>query len=433
MKPRRPWTQALAWGAFLGVLFFGSYSAANHFTAQRSDVGVYVFGWEQHIPFVAWTILPYWSIDFLYGIALFAARSRDELFRLAKRLLAAQVLCITGFLIWPLHFSFSRPETHGWAGAMFDALTGFDLPYNQAPSLHICLLVVLWRFYADLAGHRSIRWLLHVWFALIGVSVLTTWQHHFIDVLTGFWAGALCLLLVPDGDTPWRWRGLEAQRSRLALYYGAGALTAAGLGALLFPAALAWLLYWTAAALAGVAALYLFGEGAHFGKQGTRMPWRSWMFFTPYLLGARLNVWLWTRKLPAGAEVIDGVFLGRQPDAATLIHYNIDQVIDLAAELPLPVPGSAAYSLPLLDLLPPNGKQLASAADAIEHARHQGQRVWVCCALGFSRSAASVAAWLVRHRAHTPEEAVMAIRRARPHVRLQAQSIAAGLSSAKHP
>ena len=44
---------------------------------------------------------------------------------------------------------------------------GFDKPYNQAPSLHIALLVVLWVCYARYAS-GAWRWLLHGWFALIG-------------------------------------------------------------------------------------------------------------------------------------------------------------------------------------------------------------------------------------------------------------------------
>jgi hypothetical protein len=35
------------------------------------------------------------------------------------------------------------------AGALFTLLMGFDKPYNQAPSLHIGLLVVLWAVYAQ--------------------------------------------------------------------------------------------------------------------------------------------------------------------------------------------------------------------------------------------------------------------------------------------
>lgn len=147
---RRPWHLALLWGAMLGGLFFGSYNAVNQFTASRHDVGVYVFGWEAHIPFLAWTIVPYWSIDFLYGLSLFLCRNREELTVLSKRLLCAQAICISGFLLWPLHFTFSRPVSSGIFGALFDTLADFDLPYNQAPSLHICLLLVLWQFYARL-------------------------------------------------------------------------------------------------------------------------------------------------------------------------------------------------------------------------------------------------------------------------------------------
>jgi hypothetical protein len=48
---------------------------------------------------------------------------------------------VTFFVLTPLRFSFEpKPETHGLAGFLFDALAGFDKPFNQAPSLHIALL-----------------------------------------------------------------------------------------------------------------------------------------------------------------------------------------------------------------------------------------------------------------------------------------------------
>lgn len=133
-----------------------------------------------------WTIIPYWSIDLLYGLSFLLPSHRRELDRHGLRLLSVQLICVACFLIWPLTFTFERPEISGVFGWLFELLMGFDKPFNQAPSLHIALLVVLW---ARFRAHTARRWrlLLHLWFALIGLSVLTTWQHHFIDVPTGVW------------------------------------------------------------------------------------------------------------------------------------------------------------------------------------------------------------------------------------------------------
>ena len=89
---------------------------------------------------------------------------------------------------------FQRPELDGLVGLLFQLLSATDLPYNRAPSLHISVLVILWvRFAPLLAGWK--RWALDGWFALIALSVLTTYQHHTIDVPAGAAVGALCLAL----------------------------------------------------------------------------------------------------------------------------------------------------------------------------------------------------------------------------------------------
>ncbi len=225
----RPWRRAVAWLLFLGPFFFITYGLANWAAAQRADVPTLVFAWERALPFWPWTIVPYWSIDALYGLSLFVCTSRRELDTHARRLLTAQLVAVFFFVAAPHRFSFARPPSDGVFGAMIDALMGFDRPFNQIPSLHIALAVILWTLYARKTAGLA-RILLDFWFMLIGASVLTTYQHHFIDIPTGLVLGWLCVWLWPFAEggvqapaAAWR-TATDPARHRLAMLYAAGAL-----------------------------------------------------------------------------------------------------------------------------------------------------------------------------------------------------------------
>jgi protein-tyrosine phosphatase len=70
----------------------------------------------------------------------------------------------------------------------------------------------------------------------------------------------------------------------------------------------------------------------------------------------------------------------------------------------------------MLDLVLPDRASLADAARAIESLRARGP-VLVCCALGFSRSACAIAAWLTSTgRASDAEQAIARLRNARGDV-----------------
>lgn len=412
----RPWRRACAWLAFLGPFFFASYGLANWLASRRAEVGALAFDWESRIPFLAWTIVPYWSIDFLYAASFFVCASRRELDVHAKRLLLAQVICVACFIAFPLRFGFERPETTGFFGWMFDVLMGFDKPFNQAPSLHIALAVILWLLYLRHAG----RWrcLVHGVFGLIVVSVLTTYQHHFVDVPTGLAAGWLCVWLIPDeGRSPLAAARFtaEAARLRLALMYAAAAAVA-GTAALYVGGWALWLL-WVAGALAMVSVIYAaLGEGA-FQKatDGSLSPAVRWLL-APYLAGAWLNSRWWTRSCAAASPVLPGLWIGRLPTRAEREALGVRAVVDMSAELPCNSRGIHYFSVPQLDLVLPSAAQLQRAVQAIESALPMGP-VLVCCALGFSRSAAAVAAWLAASgRARDMAEAVEQVRRARPAV-----------------
>jgi hypothetical protein len=399
--------RAALWLAFLAPFFYATYGFANWLASQRDDVGSIVFAWERAIPFIAWTIVPYWSINLFYGLSLLLNDTNSGVDRLAGRYLTAQIVAVACFILFPLTATFVRPQTSGLPGFMFAVLGGFDKPFNQAPSLHIALLVIIWDHWRyRLKGMAGVVW--HAWCLLIGASVLTTWQHHVIDIPTGALLGLFALWLFPrDGKLPFAGFHLtaDARARRLARFYALGAaLALAGAVAGAFVSALWLILLWPALAPAIVAFAYA-GAGAKVFQKAAdgRVSLASRILLLPYRLGARINVLIWTRKLPAQIAVADGVFLGRFPTAAEADTFGT--VIDLAGELERPRVTCRWTSVAMVDLLPPSPEAQAQAVAAIEAARSHGT-VLVCCALGFQRSAGVVAEWLVATgRSPTPAQA----------------------------
>lgn len=422
------WRPGLLALLVLAPLFFISYGAANHWAASQAHVDSIVFDWESHIPLLPWTILPYWSIDLFYGLSLLLADSTFVLRRQVGRLLTAQLLCVSCFYLWPLRFSTPRPPLDGWEGALFDALTGFDLPFNQAPSLHIVLLLILWDFYRRRVSGRLL-WFVHTWSALIGISVLTTYQHHAIDIPTGMMAGALCMWLWPlEGATPWQGWRQEGVRYDLAVSYALGAavlaVAAVQLGFHWSP--LAWGLWWPAAALMLVASAYVgFGRGVFQKQPSGRQALAAHMLLAPHRWLAWFNARCWTWRMPSSVEVCDGVWLGRLPLPWERDHFHFEQVLDVTAEL-----GSAhagLVSVPMLDLLVPSPVRLREVAQRLDACANFGKGpLLVCCALGFSRSAAAVLTWLcVSGKTQSLNDAVALLRQKRPQIVLSAALLGA--------
>lgn len=404
----------LLWLAGLAALFFGSYSFTNWLTALRAPVPSVQFAWEQHIPFLAWTILPYWATDLLYAWSVLFCRTRAELFRHGKRLIFVQLFATLCFLLFPLQCLSVRPPVEGVEKLLLDLLLVFDRPYNQAPSLHVAITVVLWnRFAQHFRG--ALWWLLRALLIISALSTLTTFQHHFVDLPSGLWLGLLALAVYPEQPqkdfAPQHGRG----RWVFALFYSALAFG-------LFSLALRWggfalWLLWGAASLLLVALMYSVGRPFLLRKQNGRFPFELRLLFGPYFWLARANAWFWTRNLPMTQEIAPGVWLGRAPRSAEELRaHGFQSVVDFTSEIVLPLQGEAYWAVPMLDMIPPNVPQLEAGVAAIEASA--GHRpTLVCCALGFSRSASSIAAWLL-HTGQAPDmpSAVARITAIRPQV-----------------
>lgn len=180
--------RAICWLLLLAPLFYVSYGVANWLASQRASTPEIVFFWEKHIPFWNWSIIPYWSLNLFYAIALLACQSRHAQNRLVGRYLTVQLIAPLCFIAFPLTMTWIKPETRGVSGWLFTMLGNFDQPFNQAPSLHIALLLIIWDQLRRLLPDK-VRLIWHGWCLLIGLSVLTTWQHHVIDIPAGLLLG----------------------------------------------------------------------------------------------------------------------------------------------------------------------------------------------------------------------------------------------------
>ena len=184
-------TKALVASAGLSILFLIVYGSCNWISSRRTNVGTFYFEWERRIPFVPFFILPYMSIDLFFIVAPFLCRTDRELSILAKRIAAAIIVAGICFLLLPLRFAFPRPHADGWLGALFDWFRGMDAPYNLLPSLHAALMLILVNVYFR-HTRGFVRVATMMWFILIALSPVLTYQHHVIDIVGGFVLAGIC-------------------------------------------------------------------------------------------------------------------------------------------------------------------------------------------------------------------------------------------------
>ncbi|HSZ54776.1 MAG TPA: dual specificity protein phosphatase family protein [Tepidisphaeraceae bacterium] len=425
---RRPAGDAVNWraaktSAALCGLFLLVYGTSNWLTSFRHNVGSFYFAWERHIPFVPLTILPYMSIDLFFIAAPFVCRDERELRTLTRRIVAAILTCGAFFLLMPLRFAFERPHVDGPLGIIFNNFRLLDRPYNQFPSLHIALGAILAVLYLQ-HTHGLLRFTLGIWFGLIGLSTLLTYQHHVIDVIGGFALGVLCVYLWQD----------EPLRQPVTCNLWVGMMYAAGAAVWLAVAILTrpWglLLIWPVISLSLVAAAY-FGLGPGiFRKRQGRVPILSSIVLWPVLAGQRLSLAYYKTKSNAWDALTDHLWIGRKlstPEARRAVAQGVGAVLDLSGEFSEAPPfTSVEYcQLSVMDLTAPTMDQLAQALDFIRSHIESGI-VYVHCKAGYSRTAAVAGAYLLScGRAQSADEAVQMLRDCRRGIVLRPEALAA--------
>jgi protein-tyrosine phosphatase len=415
----------------LSLLFVIVYGTTNWFTARRpdADVSTWHFAWElTAIPYVPLLIVPYMSIDLFFFLAAFLCRDDRELRAFARRVVFSILAAAAFFLLMPLKLAWpERPRVEGWFGEFVErsctAPFLMEYPHNLFPALHIVLCLIL----ADLYGRHTrgiLKALSHLWFGLIGLSTVLTWQHHLVDVGGGLVVAGFACYLFRESDSCLP----VVPNVRVGCYYAAGAATVLALGPTLGP----WgvFLLWPAACLGIVAAAY-FGLGPGiFRKTDGCLPWSTRFVLAPILIGQYLSLAYYRRRCRAWDEVGQGVLIGRTlmgGEAAAAVRQGVTAVLDLTAEFSAAAPFRALRyrNLPVLDLTAPTQDQLHEAMAFLVEEAATGL-VYVHCKIGYSRSATVAGAYLLASgEAATADEAVARLRQVRPSIIVRPEAMAA--------
>ena len=405
--------EKFVWMLYMGIFFFLLYGSSNQYAGLTSPHPSFWIVWEQQIPFIEAFIVPYMSSDIMFVIAFFMPYTRLELRVLAARILFIIFLSCMVFVLFPLQFSFEKPEIQSFT-FLFGILEA-DLPFNQLPSLHVAFAIVLWTSMKKYIKNRWIKIFTALWFWFIELSTVLVYQHHFIDIPTGAMIGLLAVHIIKEEKQSVFTHGFTTPRSlKMALYYIVGAVLSMFMAFYLSSWG-SWFFLWIFTSLLLVSIIYAFGLNILLAGKNAKASWLQWALFAPYFLGNYLSWKFYKRELPLMVKLKDNVYFGRYPsqeEYQVLVDKGIGMAINLATEQQIQKNGLSQIRLPFLDQTIQSPKSLHEGVEYIEAYKKEG--VYVHCTLGLSRSVSLVSAWLI-FKGHSIEEAQEEIAKIRPN------------------
>lgn len=331
MDERRPTIKQRIYAFILCALaFMVIYNFAAWYTSKAEKVPSFVFDFEKQIPFLPWSIIPYMTSGIFFCSVFFMCQNKGQLKVLTKRMLFVTAAAGICFVVFPLKFSLLKPETDGSIlNYSFLFLKIFDSPFNQSPSLHIAYAFIFWTVFRNLG---KLRTFLMLWLILLGISTLTTYQHHFIDILSGTVLAHISFVIFPYRKYDFQYRNFH-----IANFYFLS-------GWILISTALFldsffnhfWLVLLWPALMIIIIGYHYQKNNVHFlkDKKGNISLWRK-IFYAPYLIIYR-SFWKFFRKNKKPIEILPRICISSRPDSKDLNNFEISSytlVYDLSAEM----------------------------------------------------------------------------------------------------
>ena len=173
----RSWV-VIVWTSFLYI----GYQLTNRYQVfQPTELPLFEF--EQQIPFLMWTVIPYFLLIGGMYLPIFI-RSSDNFLKSLYAFAVAVCINYSIFLFYPTVYPRPElPEMVGVSGWAYHWLVGIDTPANCFPSGHVCVPAIgIWYVSREFPQHRYLLWFS---FLLLVLTVLTTKQHYAVDILAG--------------------------------------------------------------------------------------------------------------------------------------------------------------------------------------------------------------------------------------------------------
>ena len=176
--------------ALFNTAVYGWLNQVHYLAPRELPLGVV----DRALPFWPWTIFPYMAL--LFSDILLPPLIGDR--AVFRRVVAGFLISIAiDAAFWALMPTvYPRPPAPAGTSVsahVYNALMGLDSPANCFPSAHISLpTVTCWGLSRQFPRARALIW---GGFALLSLTILTTKQHYFADLVSGLASGAVAVAL----------------------------------------------------------------------------------------------------------------------------------------------------------------------------------------------------------------------------------------------
>lgn len=392
------------------LLFSVIYNFSGWYASNSKHVHSFVLNFEDRIPFLSWMVIPYMSSGLFFCLIFFFCSSYKELSLLTKRINFITLVSGIIFILFPLKHTFVKPEVDSpLLGFFFQFLGTWDTNYNQAPSLHISYALIFWSVFRNWKN-KTQRALIIIWLSLMGISTITIYQHHLIDIAASFVLVSITFFIFPD---------TKKRNLQVGTVYSIASAICLLFALLVYPYSVlsCFLLLWLVLLLFLIGKAYLQSNARFLKYKDGRIPLFKKAVFFPYIWTYKIMRHFFCKNTAHSVvEIFPSLFVGPILTNKQLSNLGFDRQQTVIVDLSVEVEESSEirnrytyYSCPILDIGGIEQKELFTILDklsTIYDKLHIDEKIYMHCLMGYSRCVLVAAAFIRCKLNVSTEEAI---------------------------